>query len=88
MAERFCYFGISSNLVTYLTGPLGQSTAAAAANWNAWYGTAALSPILGALLADSYLGRFRMVIYSSLLYILVSSENLAPHFFFLNLFWG
>ncbi|KAK6116664.1 hypothetical protein DH2020_049598 [Rehmannia glutinosa] len=71
MAEVFAYYGIKSNLVSYLTGPLAQSTATAAANVNAWSGVTSFSPLLCSVFADSYLGRNRAIIITTLLNILV-----------------
>ncbi|CAO2835337.1 unnamed protein product [Amaranthus hypochondriacus] len=70
MAERLAYYGISGNLINFLTGKLGQSTATAAANVNAWSGVGSLSPVLGAVIADSFLGRFYTILVSSIIYIL------------------
>ncbi|CAH8349852.1 unnamed protein product [Eruca vesicaria subsp. sativa] len=70
VAERFAYVGIACNMITYLTEQLGQSTATAAVNVNTWSGTASTLPIIGAFVADAYLGRYRTILGSSLIYIL------------------
>lgn len=77
IAGSFSYFGISANLITYLTGPLGQSNASAAASVNAWSGTASLMPLLGAFLADAYLGRYGSIVIACSLYVLVGTVPAA-----------
>jgi peptide/histidine transporter 3/4 len=74
IASNFASFGLSANLITYLTGPLGHSTAAAAAAVNAWSGTATLMPLLGAFVADSWLGRYRSIIVACTLYVPVCNQ--------------
>lgn len=56
--ERMAYFGIASNLILYLTKKLHQGTVTSANNVTNWVGTIFLTPILGAYIADAYLGRY------------------------------
>ncbi|CAM0909777.1 unnamed protein product [Alopecurus aequalis] len=68
LGTEFCYclafYGISYNLVTYLTGVLGQSNVAAARNVSTWQATCFLMPLAGAVIADSYWGRYRTMVVS------------------------
>jgi peptide/histidine transporter 3/4 len=81
IAGSFAFFGVSANLITYLTGPLGHSNAAAASAVNAWSGTASLIPLLGAFVADSWLGRYRSIILACTLYVLVNLSACLARFF-------
>ncbi|KAI4372830.1 hypothetical protein MLD38_011014 [Melastoma candidum] len=70
VAERFAYYGLAGNLITYLSKDLGQPLATAAQNVNLWSGISAIFPLVGAFVADSYLGRFHTILISSVIYLL------------------
>lgn len=66
--ERLAYYGMSSNLVTYFNERLNEQTSVAANNTLNWSGTCYITPLLGAFLADSYLGRFWTIAVFSTIY--------------------
>ncbi|KAF5469830.1 hypothetical protein F2P56_010389 [Juglans regia] len=70
VAERFAFYGISGNLITYLTKELHQPTATAVKNVNTWVGVSTLFPVLGAFIADSFMGRFKTILISSVTFLL------------------
>lgn len=55
--ERLAYYGMSTNLVNYMKSRLGQENAIAANNVTNWSGTCYITPLIGAFLADAYMGR-------------------------------
>ncbi|KAJ0967520.1 hypothetical protein J5N97_024437 [Dioscorea zingiberensis] len=67
--ERMAYYGISSNLVLYLTDKLHQGTVTSANNVTNWVGTIWMTPIIGAYIADAHLGRYRTFIIASIVYL-------------------
>ncbi|XP_028776224.1 protein NRT1/ PTR FAMILY 5.6-like [Neltuma alba] len=69
-SERVSFFGIATNLITYLTKVIHQDLNTAAKNVNYWAGTTTLMPLLGGFVGDAYTGRFHMVLFSSLVYLM------------------
>ncbi|KAG0474739.1 hypothetical protein HPP92_014425 [Vanilla planifolia] len=68
--ERMAFYGISSNLVVYLTTKLRQGTVASSNNVTYWMGTGFLTSVLGAYVADAHLGRFWTFSIASIIYFL------------------
>ncbi|XP_074577405.1 protein NRT1/ PTR FAMILY 5.2-like [Curcuma longa] len=67
--ERMAYYGISSNLILYLTNKLHQGTVTASNNVTNWVGTVWLTPIIGAYVADAHLGRYWTFMIASIIYL-------------------
>ena len=75
-AERFSFYGMKGILVvfmtTYLLGSDGELAVMDEATAKGWYHTFAMAvyftPILGALLADLVLGKYRTILFLSIVY--------------------
>jgi POT family proton-dependent oligopeptide transporter len=69
-AERFSFYGMRSILTVYMATYLGFSDSAAEANYH-WFITACyLTPLVGGWLADRLWGRYRVILWVSLGYVL------------------
>ncbi|XP_057438514.1 protein NRT1/ PTR FAMILY 5.2-like isoform X1 [Lotus japonicus] len=68
--ERMAYYGISSNLVVFLGSKLHEGTVASSNNVSNWAGVVWTTPLVGAYIADAYLGRYWTFIIASCIYLL------------------
>ncbi|KAK7399864.1 hypothetical protein VNO78_11058 [Psophocarpus tetragonolobus] len=68
--ERLAFFGIATNIVTYLTTKLHEGNVSAANNVSIWLGTCYLTPLIGAVLADGYWGRYWTIAVFSMIYFI------------------
>ena len=78
LCERFAYYGLSGPFQNYIQNPyhdpklpgaigLGQTGATGLGNFFQFW--CYVTPILGAIIADQYLGKYRTILYFSLVYI-------------------
>ncbi|KAL5561972.1 hypothetical protein UlMin_031719 [Ulmus minor] len=67
--ERMAYYGIATNLVLFLTNELHEGTVTSSNNVTNWVGTVWITPILGAYIADAYLGRYWTFVNASAIYL-------------------
>ena len=75
-AERFSYYGLNSILVIFMTHhlltPQGKADPMTGAQADAWYHTFVscvyFLPIVGAFLGDAILGKYRTILYLSIVY--------------------
>ncbi|CAK9177864.1 unnamed protein product [Ilex paraguariensis] len=69
-SERLAYYGMSSNLFLYFTKKLNQHSTTASKNLSNWSGTCYITPLIGAFLADAYLGRYWTIACFSIIYVI------------------
>lgn len=80
VAERLAFFAIAVNMVAYLVLEMHQSLPTAATHVTDWIGAAYVLTLLGAYLADSYLGRFKTIIIFSCVYVVVRSKIVSTFY--------
>ena len=77
-AERFSYYGMRGILFVFMTqylqtaaGENAFMSTAEATEWQSWFmASAYMFPVLGAIVSDVFLGKYRTILYLSLVYCL------------------
>ncbi|XP_050080270.1 peptide transporter family 1-like [Anopheles maculipalpis] len=67
-SERFNYYGMRTVLALYLTQKLAYSNDTATVIYHVFTSLAYFFPLMGAILADSWLGKFKTIFYLSIVY--------------------
>ncbi|KAH9314055.1 hypothetical protein KI387_022682, partial [Taxus chinensis] len=68
LCEKLAVVGFSANMVSYLTQELHLPLVKAANTLTNFGGTASLTPLVGAFIADAYAGRFWTIAVASIIY--------------------
>ncbi|KAL8261262.1 hypothetical protein R6Q59_025311 [Mikania micrantha] len=68
VAERLAFFAVAVSMVLYLVTQMHQSLPNAATHVTDWIGAAYVLTLVGAFIADAYLGRFLTIIVFSFIY--------------------
>ncbi|XP_069172199.1 solute carrier family 15 member 2 isoform X2 [Procambarus clarkii] len=82
--ERFSYYGMKAILTLYLHNELKYSEDDSTVIYHVWSMLCYFTPILGAIIADTFLGRFRTIFYISIIYVMgnaVLSISAVPPIF-------
>ncbi|CAN6249991.1 unnamed protein product [Urochloa humidicola] len=68
--ESTAFNGIGTNLVLYLESVLHGSNLSSASNVTSWMGTSYLTPVFGAIVADTFWGNYNTILVSLVIYLL------------------
>uniref|UniRef100_A0A8C2CYE5 Solute carrier family 15 member 1 n=1 Tax=Cyprinus carpio TaxID=7962 RepID=A0A8C2CYE5_CYPCA len=66
--ERFSYYGMKAVLVLYFKYFIGWDNDLSTTIYHTFVALCYLTPILGAIIADSWLGKFKTIVYLSIVY--------------------
>ncbi|XP_022889371.1 protein NRT1/ PTR FAMILY 3.1-like [Olea europaea var. sylvestris] len=76
ICEKLAVVGFGTNMLSYLTTQLHLPLTKAANTITNFGGTAALTPLIGAFVADAFAGRFWTITVASIIYQIVKSLSL------------
>ncbi|WOL15044.1 protein NRT1/ PTR FAMILY 8.3-like [Canna indica] len=68
--DSVAFNGVGANLIVYLFTVLHGNNASNAANVATWSGTCFLTPLFGAIVADTYWGNYKTILISLVVYLL------------------